>query len=77
MADKSRSLRRWIPAAFAVSAISLVVDQNTGDTTGPPYSDSLLNQAAFFVFFAASILFLALCTFAVARWARGCLIHHT
>ncbi len=60
----------WIAAAFVVAVVSLVIDQNTGDTTGPPYHDSLLNQSAFFVFFA-TILFLGLCVFALARLIRG------
>lgn len=71
MAAKSHSLRIWIPAVFMVAVISLIIDQNTGDTTGPPYNDSLLNKASFFVFFGAMILFLGLSIFALARWTRG------
>ena len=75
MADNGHSLRLWMAGAFAVAVVSLIIDQNTGDTTGPPYHDSLLNQAAFFVFFGAMILFLGLCIFALARWTRGRLAH--
>ena len=71
MAGKGHSLRVWIAAVFVVAVISLVIDQNTGDTTGPPYNDSLLNQAAFFVFFGTTILFLGLCVFAFVRWSSG------
>jgi hypothetical protein len=75
MAEKRYPLRVWIAAAFVVAVVSLVIDQNTGDTTGPPYHDSLLNQSAFFVFFAATILFLGLSVFAFARLVRGRLAH--
>ncbi|MDP9225838.1 MAG: hypothetical protein M3P18_18760 [Actinomycetota bacterium] len=71
-----QSLRVWIGAVFCLAVISLIVDQTTGDTTGPPYHDSLLNQAAFFVFFAAVIVFLGLCLFGLIRWVRGGLPHH-
>ena len=70
MTGRGRSIGMWIAAAFVVAVASLVVDQNTGDTTGPPYDDSLLNQAAFFVFFGAAFLMLVLCVVALVRWIR-------
>ena len=71
MTGGRRSLWLWVADAFVIAVISLIIDQNTGDRTGPPYHDSLLNQAAFFVFFGAAILFLGLCVFALVRWIRG------
>lgn len=75
MAGNRHSLRLWIAGAFVVAVVSLIIDQNTGDTTGPPYNDSLLNQAAFFIFFGAMILFLGLRILALARWTRGRMAH--
>ena len=71
MADNGHSLRLWIAGACGVAVVGLIIDQSTGDTTGPPYNDSLLNQAAFLVFFGAMILFLGLCVLAFVRWTRG------
>lgn len=71
MAGRDESLRLWIAATFVVAVSSFIVDQNTGDTTGPPYDDSLLNQAAFFVFFGAAFLMLGRCLIAFVRWIRG------
>jgi len=44
---------------LAVAVVSLIVDQNTGDETGPPYHDPLINQIAFFVFFGTCVLLVA------------------
>jgi hypothetical protein len=53
---------------FALAIVSFIVDQNTGDTTGPPYHDSLLNHIAFFVFFGSAVAFVLLATFTVIAW---------
>jgi hypothetical protein len=52
-------VRRWLPLGLAIAAVSLVVDQNTGDETGPPYHDPLINQISFFVFFGTCLLLVA------------------
>jgi len=70
MGMRGHRLSFWIVGVFAIALVSFVVDQNTGDTTGPPYHDSLLNQAAFFVFAGTTIIFLGLCVFSLAGWIR-------
>jgi hypothetical protein len=44
---RSGRLSFWIAAVFVVAAVDLVVDRTTGDETGPPYDDPLINQIAF------------------------------
>ena len=63
----------WIAAAFAVALVAFVVDQSTGDETGPPYDDPLINKIAFGVFMGAMLLFVVLCAIALVRRiaARG------
>ena len=65
---RDRPLRFWIAVVFVVAVVSLVVDLNTGDTTGPPYHDSLFNHFAFFIFWGSTVVLFALCVFAVLRW---------
>jgi hypothetical protein len=67
---RRHALGFWIVGVFAIALAGLFVDQTTGDTTGPPYHDSLMNQVAFFVFFGATVVFLGLCVFALAGWTR-------
>ena len=52
----------------ALAIVSFVVDQNTGDTTGPPYHDSVLNHIAFFAFFTSAVALVALVAFVLARF---------
>ena len=59
-----------IAAVFVVAVVSLVVDLNTGDTTGPPYDDSLLNKFAFYTFWISLITFVGLCFGGLAQWWR-------
>jgi hypothetical protein len=33
----------WIASTFVLGAVALVVDRTTGDETGPPYDDPLIN----------------------------------
>ena len=43
------------------------LDRTTGDETGPPYDDPLINKIAFVVFIGATLLFVALCGIALVR----------
>jgi hypothetical protein len=67
---KRRSLGFWIGLSIAVAVASLVIDQNTGDTTGPPYHDPVYNTAAFLIFWISATAFVVLSGLAVWRWAR-------
>ena len=60
----------WIVVSLVIAIVSRVIDVNTGDTTGPPYHDSLFNQCAFFVFLGTTLILFALCALALARWIR-------
>jgi hypothetical protein len=66
--------RRYLPlliaAVFVVAVVSLVVDQNTGDTTGPPYNDSLLNVVSFCTFLVSVVTFVGLCVVGLVVWLR-------
>jgi uncharacterized membrane protein YwaF len=64
---RSRRLRIWIPVLFVLAVVSLIVDQNTGDTT-PPYHDSLLNHVAFFAFFGFAAVFVVVAAVALLSW---------
>ena len=57
-----------IGVLFTLAVVSLIVDQNTGDTTGPPYHDSVLNHVAFFTFFATALVFVILVAVVLLRW---------
>ena len=63
-------LRFWIAMVFVVAAVALAVDRTTGDETGPPYDDPLINQIAFVVFIGATLIFVALCVIVFVRWIR-------
>lgn len=65
-----RPLRFWIGLVLLVALVSFAVDQTTGDTTGPPYNDSLLNHIAFFIFLATIVVLFALVLVAVVRLVR-------
>ncbi len=65
-----RPLPLLIAAVFVVAVISLVVDQNTGDTTGPPYDDSLLNVVFFYTFLVSMVAFVGLCIVGLVVWLR-------
>jgi hypothetical protein len=60
----------WIVVSLVIAIVSRVIDVNTGDTTGPPYYDSLFNIGAFFVFLGTTLIFLALCALALSRLIR-------
>ena len=64
---RRRGMSFWIALAFVLGAVALAVDQTTGDETGPPYDDPLINDLAFFVFIGAIVVFVALCVIAVVR----------
>ena len=66
----NRQLLFLIPTVFVVAVVSRVVDLNTGDTTGPPYDDSLLNKVFFYTFLVSTIIFVGLCIVGLARWLR-------
>ncbi len=66
----NRQLLLLIAAVFVVAVVSLVVDQNTGDTTGPPYDDSLLNKVFFYTFLVSTIIFVGLCIVGLTGWLR-------
>jgi len=66
----TRRLPFLIAAVFVVAAVSLVVDRNTGDTTGPPYDDSLLNVVFFYTFLASVVIFVGLCIVGLIVWLR-------
>ncbi|MDP9295106.1 MAG: hypothetical protein M3O88_00230 [Actinomycetota bacterium] len=65
-----RPLLLWFGVVLLVALISLVVDQTTGDATGPPYHDPLINQVAFFIFLATIPTMLVLAGVAVTRFVR-------
>ncbi len=65
-----RHLPILIAAVFVVGVVSLVVDRNTGDTTGPPYDDSLLNVISFYTFLASLVIFVGLCIVGAVVWLR-------
>ena len=67
-----RQLPVLIAAVFVIAVVSLVVDQNTGDTTGPPYDDSLLNVVSFYTFLVSMVIFVGLCIVGLVVWRR----HH-
>ena len=68
---RRRRLSLWIALVFVLGAVALAVDQTTGDETGPPYDDPLINDIAFFVFLGAIVVFVALCVIAVVRQIRA------
>ena len=65
-----RRLPALIAAVFVVAVVSLVVNQNTGDTTGPPYDDSALNVASFYTFLVSLVIFVGLCGVGLVVWLR-------
>ena len=67
---RSRPLNFWIVLALLVAVASFVIDQNTGDTTGPPYDDPAYNFAAFLIFNVSAVAFLLLSVYALGRWVR-------
>ena len=66
----TRQLPILFAAVFVVGVVSLVVDRNTGDTTGPPYDDSLLNVVSFYTFLASLVIFVGLCIVGLVVWLR-------
>jgi uncharacterized membrane protein len=66
-----RSLGLWIILLIVVAVVSFIIDQNTGDTTGPPFHDSFLNQGAFIIFFLSLPVLLVLVAIAVVQSIRG------
>ena len=60
----------WIGAVLLVALVSFVVDRTTGDQTGPPYHDPLINQVAFFVFLATIPILIVLVGVALVRFVR-------
>ncbi|MEK6273420.1 MAG: hypothetical protein AABM42_12390 [Actinomycetota bacterium] len=67
---RRRRLSFWIALAFVVGVVALAVDRTTGDETGPPYDDPLINKLAFYVFIAAALALVALSVIAVVRQIR-------
>ena len=67
---RRRRLSFWIASTFVLGAVALAVDQTTGDETGPPYDDPLINKLAFYVFIGATLVLVALCVIAVVRQIR-------
>ena len=67
---RRRRLSFWIALAFLLGAVALAVDRTTGDETGPPYDDPLINKLAFYVFIGATLVLVALCVIAVVRQIR-------
>ena len=65
----TRQLPILFAAVFVVGVVSLVVDRNTGDATGPPYDDSLLNVVSFYTFLVSLVTFVGLCTVGLV-WLR-------
>ena len=57
----------WIGVVLSVAVVAFAVDRTTGDETGPPYDDPLINKIAFGVFIGATLFFVALCGIAVVR----------
>ena len=60
----------WIALAFVLGVVALAVDRTTGDETGPPYDDPLINELAFYVFIGATLVLIALCIIAIVRQIR-------
>lgn len=46
----------WIGVVLLIAVAAFAVDRTTGDETGPPYDDPLLNKIAFVVFIGATLL---------------------
>ena len=67
---RHRPSRFWIGVVLLIAVVAFAVDRTTGDETGPPYDDPLINKIAFFVFIAATLLFVALCGIALVRRIR-------
>jgi hypothetical protein len=67
---RRRRLSLWIGVAFVLAAVALAVDRTTGDETGPPYDDPLINKLAFYVFIGATLVLVVLCVIAVVRQIR-------
>lgn len=57
----------WIGVVLLIAVFAFAVDRTTGDETGPPYDDPLINKIAFVVFIGATLLFVALCGVALVR----------
>jgi hypothetical protein len=53
-----------------LGTVALAVDRTTGDETGPPYDDPLINELAFYVFIGATLVLVSLCVVAVVRKIR-------
>jgi hypothetical protein len=64
---RHRSPGFWIGLVLFNAVVALAVDQTTGDETGPPYDDPLINKIAFGVFIGATLFFVALCGIALVR----------
>ena len=58
----------WIGLVLLLAVVAFAVDRTTGDETGPPYDDPLINWIAFAVFIGATLLFVTLCGMALVRW---------
>lgn len=65
-----RQLPILIAAVFVVAVVSLVLDLNTGDTTGPPYDDPLLNVVFFYTFWVSTVILVGLCLAGLVAWFR-------
>ena len=61
----------WLEVVFVVAVVALLCDRATGDETGPPYHDPLINQIAFGLFIGATLVFVALCVVALVRLIRA------
>lgn len=68
---KRRRRSFWIALAFVLAGVALVVDQTTGDDTGPPYHDPFINKLAFFVFMTAMLALITLCVAAAVAAIRA------
>ncbi len=53
-----------------LGAVAFAVDRTTGDESGPPYDDPLINKLAFYLFIGATLVLVALCFIAVVRQIR-------
>jgi len=60
----------WLGVVLLVALVSFVVDQTTGDKTGPAYHDPLINQVAFFIFWATIPILIVLVGVALVRFFR-------
>ena len=67
---RRRRLSFWIALAVVLGAVALAVDRTTGDETGPPYDDPLINKLAFYVFIGTTLVLVVLCVIAVVRQIR-------